>query len=350
MKYSKFIFASLIITIMIILPISCSKKSPYKKVAVKAFIYRNNLTKKTSLAVEEHGKWSLYLGKTPDNIDFSKPILEGDGNGIFDVPISTSARAYFCIETRKGRILLAEKLLPMEGGYNFRDLGGITTMDNKHVKWGKFIRADELGNLTNSDLDYLSSIPIVTIVDFRSKEEINNAPDKMPASVKNMYPLSIAPGNMSFSSVSNILMSDSATNDIEKMMINMNYLFVHDSNCINVYKEFFAILQKETNTPVLFHCTAGKDRTGFAAAMLLYALGVDEQTIMNNYLESNAYLSEKYKNISEKYPKLKPAFSVKKDYLQKAIDEIKGTHGSVENYLKTVLNVDIEKMRKLYLD
>ncbi|MDL2323334.1 tyrosine-protein phosphatase, partial [Bacteroidales bacterium OttesenSCG-928-A17] len=213
--------------------------------------------------------------------------------------------------------------LPMEGGYNFRDLGGYKTTDGKSVKWGKIFRSDDLANLTENDLAYLSAIPIVSIVDFRSESEMENAPDKLPASVENYCPLSVSPGNMDSGSIMNP--SDSISP--EQMMEQINILLVSDSAIIAQYKTFFALLQEKENIPLLFHCSAGKDRTGMGAALILFALGVDEETIFEDYLASNNYLEGKYSNMITAYPELTPFFTVKEEYLKSGLNTIKKEYG-----------------------
>ena len=132
-------------------------------------------------------------------------------------------------------------------------------------------------------------------------------------------------------------------------MMEINVLLVSDSANIKRYKDYFALLQNEKDVPLLFHCSAGKDRTGMAAALTLFALGVDEETIMNDYLSSNIYLGDKYREYIAKYPALRSLFEVKSEYIQAGIKWMKQEYGTVENYLKKVLNVDISKMKEMYL-
>lgn len=238
-----------------------------------------------------------------------------------------------------------ERHLPLTGGYNFRDLGGYSTVDGKCIKWGKVFRSDDLYLLTPSDLIYLANIPLFSIVDFRSESEMLQAPDKLPASVKNVYDYPIAPGNLS----SAINVSAISAEDADRIMREMNVLFVTDPVCIDQYRKFFRLLQQEDKTPLLFHCSAGKDRTGMASALFLYSLGVDEDTIMEDYLLSNEYLGDKYSHHIQAYPALEALFRVKPSFLRAALDQLKKDHGSVKDFLKNVLEVDIKKMEKIYL-
>lgn len=108
-------------------------------------------------------------------------------------------------------------------------------------------------------------------------------------------------------------------------------------------------MQDEVNLPLVFHCTAGKDRTGMAAYLFLYSLGVDEETIFSNYLDSNKYLQGKYGTYIQAYPALAPLLTVDRRFLEAGVKRIREEHGSVEKYLKEVVEVDIDKMRSIYL-
>lgn len=316
-----------------------------KDISGEASIIRNKETKAAELCIETAGKWFLYAGNSLENINFSKPIAEGEGSGTFPLHVADSVRSYFQLVTLEGKAILAERHLPMKGGYNFRDLGGIGTTDGKYVKWGKIFRSDDLHNLTDDDLNYLSSIPLVSIVDFRSSDEIKRSPDRLPASVKKDYTYSITPGNL----LAAKSLADLKMEQMDSAMMEMNILLVNDTSCVNRYKDFFALLQDEKDVPLMFHCSAGKDRTGMGAALVLFALGVDENTIIEDYLSSNTYLGDKYAHYIAQNPNLKPLFEVKKEFLKAGIDEIKKEHGSVENYLVNILKVDIQKFREKYL-
>jgi protein-tyrosine phosphatase len=125
--------------------------------------------------------------------------------------------------------------------------------------------------------------------------------------------------------------------------------FSADEEIIAQYRKFFALMQDEANLPLSFHCSAGKDRTGIAAMLFLSSLGVSEEIIMQDYLLSNKYLENKYAKLLEAQPHFKPAYIVEAGYLQTTLDQIKADYGSVENYLKNTLNVDMERMKKIYL-
>lgn len=308
-------------------------------------VLKDKNTKSITFDIKTSGKWSIYRGNSTEIIDLSKAVLEGIGADKYTIEINDSIRDYYQFVTDKGQALIAESHLPMAGGYNFRDMGGLKNKDGRYIKWGKIFRSDDLHNLSKTDLAYLSSIPIKNIVDFRAESEILAAPDLSPASLVKNYAYSITPGQLNFMekvmSLSEIQM-DSA-------MMDMNRLLVSDSASVKRYKDFFALLQDEKNTPLLFHCSAGKDRTGMGATLILYALGIDEETIQKEYLLSNKYLAGKYDSIIVKHPNIKPLLTVSSEYQKAGIDFIKLKYGSVDNYLTKVLGIDIPKFREMYL-
>lgn len=316
---------------------------PNKKQTAVSSIKRDKNTKSTTFISTIAGKWELYTGVGVAHINRSQPILKGEGVGEFSLPISADTRYYFELVTADEKHILADKHLPMAGGFNFRDLGGYTTKDKSTVKWGKIFRSDDLALLTTADLTYLSSIPLVKIIDFRSNEEINTAPDKLPHSLKQHIELSISPGNLSD-------WSQLKAKEVDDIMILLNKMLVSDTAFIKQFRTMFTLLQDPSqNVPLLYHCTAGKDRTGMATALILYALGVDDQTIMEDYLLSNQYILEKFTAYIEAKPELMGLFSVKEAFLQAGLDTIITEHGSIDNFLTQQLKVDLTKFRQLYL-
>ena len=316
------------------------------RITQEAQIVRNKYTKEASLITNVEGDWSLYAGHSVENINYTAPLLKGNGSGSFHLTVSTSIRIYFVFETQSKRTILSERHLPMEGGYNFRDLGGFRTKEGRYTKWGKLFRADELSNLTESDVKYLSSIPITSVIDFRAPAETRRSPDRLPSTVQFTYPIAITPGNLSSEGIqANLLKAN-----IDSHMKHMNRLLVSDLACIRAFRIFFAIVQNNLSAPLIFHCSAGKDRAGMAAALVLFSLGVDEETVMQDYLTSKIYLSDKYDAFIAKYPRAESIFTVKKMFLQAGINQIKRDHGSIMNFLTKELKVDIVRMRRLYLE
>jgi protein-tyrosine phosphatase len=131
------------------------------------------------------------------------------------------------------------RLLPVEGAYNMRDLGGYPAAGHKHVKWKTFIRSGDLNKLTESDLAYLASLSIR--IDFRSIQEKKVAADRIPATVTQYIPLSIEAGDMTDMAHFNL-------NNIPKIL-EQAYVYIIQ-NAQDTYREFFRIVSEERNTPI----------------------------------------------------------------------------------------------------
>lgn len=311
-----------------------------------ASIQRDKNTKTAVLKIKTEGPWQIFGGYTPDTIDYSSPIQSGTSTGKYTLDIDTNRHIFFGLRTNSEQGIIAEKHLPMAGGYNFRDLGGIENKNKQTIKWGKLFRSDDLQDLTPEDIFYLSSIPIHAIADLRTLGETKQSPDKLPPSVRRIYPLSITSGNLTPERISSYLGRD----DMDKLMIEMNRSFITEPTCIDNFRILFHIMQDKTNLPLLYHCSAGKDRAGMATALILYSLGVPEETIIEDYMLSKKYLADKYAMIIEKYPQIEPLFSVKPEYLKAGIDQIIKSHKTIESFLTKTLKADIDHMQRIYLE
>ncbi len=309
-------------------------------------IIRDKETKAASLVIQENGPWRLYAGPRPFAVDLERPVLDGDAPGRYPVRVDPGTRSYFVVALNDRAVPLAERLLPMAGGWNFRDLGGIPAGDGRRTAWGKLIRADGLNGLSDADLAYLASVPLTTIADFRNEHEAAKSPDRIPPSVKRHLHLAITPGRLEAGNPKAIFASPAG----DEFMEEMNRTLALDPRIQAVYREFFSKVQHEENLPLLFHCSAGKDRTGFAAALILLSLGVDREAVLADYMASERHLAGKYDDLMTRYPDHAALFMVKPSYLEAALDAIDERYGSVERYMREALDVDIEKMKALFLE
>lgn len=222
-----------------------------------------------------------------------------------------------------------------------RDLGGYPTQDGKRVKWGKLLRSGDLNELTVKDLQYLESIPLLTDIDFRSRAERENAPDKHPAGLKAYILLPIDAGDLS-----EVEITDATS--VPKLMEEAYRTIIHKYR--DEYKTFFRILAEEGRAPLLFHCSAGKDRTGIAAALILSALGVERSIILEDYLLSAECIKGKYDALIRRQPALAPLATVYPEYLQAAFRTIDEDFGGMEAFLRDSLEADIPLLKERYTE
>ncbi|MEG0187105.1 tyrosine-protein phosphatase [Algoriella sp.] len=250
------------------------------------------------------------------------------------------------MENTLNAIALNERTLSLDGGFNFRDLGGIINKEEQVLGKGLLIRSDDLANLTDNDLELLNDYPIRTIIDLRTTYERSKNPDHIPNSCNHEVHLDISSGH--FENL--VKQFRQGISNPREFMCNIYEDFVLDKTCQTQYKKFFDIIQHKNRTPILFHCTAGKDRTGFATAMILAALKVDFEQILEDYLASNIYLEQKYAHILKINPDYKYLIEVYPEYLEKSFDTIEKNFGTIEYYLSNILGVDLQLMEDLYLE
>lgn len=238
------------------------------------------------------------------------------------------------------------RILPVKGGFNFRDLGGIPTKEGKTIKRNLLFRTDELSKLLPEDLDLLVKLNIQTIVDFRTDFERTQSIDKVPTTCKNQIHLDILAANM------DVFMAEiqKGIEDFKPFLMNFYKEMVLSDDAIKEYSAFFKVLENPENSSIIYHCTAGKDRTGVATALILEALNVDWNEIEADYLLSNEFLKKKYESYIAQNPALADVFLVQPTYLKTAFDAITEKYQSIENYLKSVLNIDLELMKKIYVE
>ncbi|MGE8058795.1 tyrosine-protein phosphatase [Pseudomonas sp. NPDC089547] len=234
----------------------------------------------------------------------------------------------------------------LAGMDNFRDIAGTTsaytTTHDGTMRAGVFYRANAL-TPTAADLAILNGLGISDVYDLRTPSEIASTPDTLPdgASYTN---IDIIGSTTSGSNITNI--SFSSAEQARAMMQQTNRAFVNDAGM----RSQFALLFNElaaADGAALFHCTAGKDRTGWTAAVLLSIAGVDEATIMSNYLATNDYTAARVAatlaampaSMAEIYA---PLLGVEASYLQAGLDEISANYGSMDNYLKQGLGLSQE--------
>ncbi len=262
------------------------------------------------------------------------------------------------------------KPITLQGVCNFRDLGGLKSADGRTIRSGRIFRSDELSRLSDADLLTLRSLPLLTIVDLRIEWEINRRPDRTPVSLHNRITCSMdTPAFMSAFAgrsggsldgvdpkIRNLLgdtdakISTLSTDQTRDAMMEMYENLVVEPHCLEVYRRIFTLLLEEHGTPLLFHCMAGKDRTGMVAALILFALGVDEETILEDYLLSNVVVDKKYATQIALCPSLRSLFETRPEYLQAALAKIRSDSGSVDRFLREKIGVDPKEMQKLYLD
>ena len=243
-----------------------------------------------------------------------------------------------------------------EGTNNFRDMGGYPVGSDSIVRNGLLYRSDQLGNFTVADQQYFSDLGIKTVIDLRRQSERDEIMDNIEdASVNQIWLPVVAEG----ADVTNLRREvEAGTIDAEQarqylISANRHFVGIHSP----VYERFMDILLDEQAYPIVFHCSAGKDRAGFAAALALWALGADDQTVMHDYLATNHCtadyvdglvdgLGDRW-NVKATPEAVRTLMQVQEEFLQAAIDAADAQYGGIQQFIDRGLRFDDSKRQRL---
>jgi protein-tyrosine phosphatase len=273
----------------------------------------------------------------------------------------------------KGRV-------PLEGSFNCRDLGFYPGSDSRPLRPGRLFRSDALDKLTDRDRAYLKDLGIRRVIDFRSPSEAERHPDRLPpdAVYENLNP------NAALAQQASSRRDEDQTK-VEKLealtetpegrefltkgknaMTDQMRFLVRDPGAVAAYRRFFARLAE--GGPLLFHCQGGKDRTGWAAALVLLALGVERRIVREDYLLTREMNRERNRKRMDEYRRytdrplvleyLAGLMDTREEYIDAAFDEMDRMSGGAPasdrgGYLQTSLGLsgeDLEGLRAQYLE
>lgn len=250
---------------------------------------------------------------------------------------------------------VSDRFLPLEGGVNFRDVGGYRTADGRRVRRGLVFRSGTLARLTEADLAYLSDMGVKLVCDLRGHEEVTAEPDRLPVGdAAPLYlhtPLAVEDDRRQ--RLRALLFNPAS---LAPMMTDM-YTRVMLVNNARLYGDLLTRLADPANLPAVFHCTAGKDRTGLAAALLLSVLGVPDETILADYSLSNQYYADFFRYAAQYVHRLRwlgvraddlyPLLVADPQNIQTVLTHLRAQYGSVENYLTTAAGMSAEAIEAL---
>ena len=182
---------------------------------------------------------------------------------------------------------VSERLLPLQGGRNFRDLGGYRTASGQQVRWGQIYRSGVMTSLTAADFAYLRRLGITVICDLRSPQERKAEPSPLMASdavqvLSHDYDMTSSMGRLI-----------SARTREEAVSVFADAYVDFAAMLAPIYTEMFSRLVRN-QAPLAINCTAGKDRTGMASALILSVLGVPRETVIADYGLSQTFVPPAY--------------------------------------------------------
>jgi protein-tyrosine phosphatase len=219
--------------------------------------------------------------------------------------------------------------LNLQGASNFRDLGGYRTLDGRIVRWRQLFRSNHLGHLTESDIAIVRGLSLRSAFDFRGVEE--RAAAMCGLAEVEVHSLPIEPTVVA--ALRARLAAGSLSASIALEIMRESYRdYVHRNT--HRFRALFAHLLDD-RAPLVIHCTAGKDRTGFACALVLHALGVPDDVIGEDYLLTNRFYRRDTSSASDLPDDVRQAIgSVEASFLAAAHDAIRADYGDLDNYLK----------------
>ncbi|MDK6376327.1 MAG: tyrosine-protein phosphatase [Lactobacillus crispatus] len=265
-------------------------------------------------------------------------------------------------------------LIKLTGTFNTRDLGGYLTESGKMIKKRRLIRSDDLFKLTSKDISILSNVyHLNTIIDFRNSNERRKRPDKIIPGAKYYV---LTPDDETAVIASSSLNDDRKKidrllklNREGKLKIDKNGLkngminFVKEKRSQKLYRKMLDLCIARNDAVVLEHCRGGKDRTGYGTALILLALGVDQEIVVQDYLMTAHYNKERNERRMNEYRQytqdqaildyLASAMETREDVIRAGLNEMKRLAGTPVNYIEQVLGFDSEKiayMRQMYLE
>jgi len=239
-------------------------------------------------------------------------------------------------------------VLPLQGGSNFRDLGGYRTADGRTVRRGAVFRSAHLGSLTDEDRVALGRLGVRTIVDLRGVDEAAETPHRIDGVACRIVGAHIEPG------VGDRIrgaVADGTANPHLMMQFLTDHYRDYPRRCAPGFRTLFATLSDGAHRPLVFHCTAGKDRTGFASALLLSLLGVPWEAVVEDYLRTN----ELWTGHIGRYPELDidtraAIIEARTPYLEAAFEVVRGDFGTPELFAEKALGLDGAARERLRAD
>lgn len=298
---------------------------------------------------------SVYRGDSPEQIQTAAPLADvRKGSSVILSGLALDRPHFFKLVAADGTAATVGERRPLvEGAPNLRDLGGYAAGDGRRVKWGRIFRSSNLGRLTDKGLDQIKQLGIKLVCDFRTEAEACKLPNRFPDSEAVRYVrLPIQHGDFEPTSVFDRIKQKDYSWISEDFMI-QGYIESVESYP-EVWGRFFQLLAEPRQHPLLFHCTGGKDRTGAAAALILFALGVPTPTVIADYALSDGYNAEVRKAIYEHLKpfdvdiaKVEPYFTAPESRLRALLKHVDARYGSTVGYLVKRAGVGEETIAKL---
>jgi len=262
-------------------------------------------------------------------------------------------------------LTLESRHIPLSGSKNFRDFGGYPTTSGNLVKPGVLFRSDHLSHLSDDDLAILQPLAIRNICDLRRSKERELAPTRWHETSDTQH-LHVPLMDEGTSAVGMALRNsflepneDTARNAMKSLYRHM----VSSATSLNRLQQIFRLLANTDELPILVHCSGGKDRTGLSCALILWFLGVDRDTVFEDYMLSQTLYTDRIdleKAASQVFDyqqagkwsldAIRPIYSVEPDYLNTALEYIVANFGTIEEFTKKALGLTDQERQQIRIN
>jgi len=238
------------------------------------------------------------------------------------------------------------RVIELQGCSNLRDLGGYRAADGRCLRMGRVFRGASLANLTDTDLVRFAALGIRTVCDLRGVNERGRAPSRLPhINTPEIVALPIEPR---VGASLRDLLARNATKGEDMYAVLQTAYSAYAVEHLPRYRRLFELLLEGGRLPLLFHCSAGKDRTGFGAALLLTALGVPRETVMADYLATNRIWRREHALPPDTPAALRDTLlTAHPGLLEQALTQAVDRYGSRERLMAEGLGVDAAALWRL---